>query len=108
MQYTIDQALNVNLFKYIVVSTDSKKIYNLSNKLGVESWFLRHKKFSYGKDFAQVAHIHDEMQLSVKEGLEDDVGKAAIEAIKDTQKDFNFRCELTGEYKIGRTWAETH
>ena len=65
-------------------------------------------KFSYGKDFAQVAHIHDEMQLSVKEGLEDDVGKAAIEAIKDTQKDFNFRCELTGEYKIGRTWAETH
>lgn len=49
MQYTIDQALNVNLFKNIVVSTDSKKISNLSNKLGVESWFLRPKKFSSGK-----------------------------------------------------------
>ena len=65
-------------------------------------------KYSYGKDFAQVAHIHDEMQLSVKEGLENDVGKTAVQAIKDTQKDFDFRCELTGEYKIGRTWADTH
>ena len=66
------------------------------------------KKLTYGKDFAQAAHIHDEFQLQVRKGLEDYVGKEAVKAIEDTQKNFNFRCELTGEYKIGRTWADTH
>ena len=66
------------------------------------------KKLTYGKDFAQVAHIHDEMQLQVKEGLEDYVGKEALAAIEKTQQDFDFRIPLTGEYKIGKTWADTH
>lgn len=66
------------------------------------------QKLTYGKDFAQVAHIHDEMQLEVREGLEDYVGKEALIAIQNTQKDFNFRIPLSGEYKIGKTWADTH
>ena len=65
-------------------------------------------KLIYGKDFAQVAHIHDELQLDVKEGLENYVGEAAIAAIRDTQRSFNFRCKLDGQFKIGNTWAETH
>ncbi len=65
-------------------------------------------KLIYGKDFAQVAHIHDEMQLQVKEGLEKYVGEAAIAAIRDTQRSFNFRCKLDGQYKIGKNWSQTH
>jgi len=28
--------------------------------------------------------------------------------MKDTQKILDFRCRLDSEYKIGKTWAETH
>ena len=55
-----------------------------------------------------VAHVHDEMQLQVKNELADTIGKIAVQVIKDTQKDFNFRCPLNGEYKVGGNWAETH
>ena len=27
---------------------------------------------------------------------------------KETQEEFSLRCPMDGEYKIGRTWAETH
>ena len=32
----------------------------------------------------------------------------ALAAIEKTQQDFDFRIPLTGEYKIGKTWADTH
>lgn len=59
-------------------------------------------------DVQQVAHIHDEFQLLVREGLEDHVGEIAVKSFQDAGKYFNFRCPLDGEYKVGRNWAETH
>lgn len=44
--YTINQAISSNLFKEIVVSTDSKKIQKIATSLGAKSWFLRPKKLS--------------------------------------------------------------
>ncbi len=69
---------------------------------------LLDEKYSYGKDWAMVAHVHDEMQLQVRKGLEEDVGKLAVESIKLAGQKYSFRCPLDGEYKIGRNWAETH
>lgn len=65
-------------------------------------------KYKYGKDFAMVAHVHDEMQLQVREDIAEDVGRLAVKAVKDTQKIFGLRCPLDAEYKIGSNWAETH
>ena len=62
----------------------------------------------FGRDYALVAHIHDEMQLIVKEGLEDEVGKAAVAAIQRAGEHFGFRVTLDGEFKVGQNWAETH
>lgn len=59
-------------------------------------------------DVQQVAHIHDEFQLLVREGLEDRVGEIAVKSFQDAGKYFNFRCPLDGEYKVGTNWAETH
>lgn len=56
----------------------------------------------------QVAHIHDEFQLLVHKGNEEQVGAIAVKAMQDAGKYFNFRCPLDGEYKIGQNWAETH
>ncbi len=46
IQYTIDAAKKCKMINRIVVSTDSKKIANISKKLGVEVPFLRPKKIS--------------------------------------------------------------
>jgi DNA polymerase I-like protein with 3'-5' exonuclease and polymerase domains len=55
-----------------------------------------------------MAHIHDEFQLAVK-GLDKElVGQEAIMAIRKAGTDFNFKCPLDGEYKVGSNWAECH
>lgn len=56
----------------------------------------------------QVAWVHDEIQLEVKEGMADEVGKLAVQCISRAGHFFGVRCELTGEYRVGRNWAETH
>ena len=65
-------------------------------------------KYKYGEDWSMVAHIHDEMQLQVKESLVDEVGKLGVQSVKETQNEFMLRCPLDAEYKVGRNWAETH
>ena len=46
LYYTITQALNSKIFKEIIVSTDSKKIADLSNFYGAKCWFIRPKYLS--------------------------------------------------------------
>lgn len=56
----------------------------------------------------QVAHVHDEYQLLVKEGYQDAVGEIAVRAFRRAGEYFHFRIPLDGEYKVGKNWAETH
>ncbi len=70
--------------------------------------YLALRNWSFGREYALVGHIHDEMQLEVDEGLADLVGQTAVKAIQDAGRSFNFRCRLDGEYKVGLNWAETH
>lgn len=64
--------------------------------------------FVWGKDYAMVLHIHDEMQFYVvKEKIEQFKSIASL-TFELTQKHFNFRCPLTGEIKVGSNWSETH
>ena len=55
-----------------------------------------------------VANIHDEWQLEVKESQSDCVGRVGVESIEKVTEQFNMRCNLTGQYKIGGDWSETH
>jgi DNA polymerase I-like protein with 3'-5' exonuclease and polymerase domains len=64
--------------------------------------------YVWGRDWAQVAHIHDEIQLQVKEEFADEIGKIAVRCFERAGRHFNFRIPITGEYKIGQNWAETH
>jgi DNA polymerase I-like protein with 3'-5' exonuclease and polymerase domains len=64
--------------------------------------------YVYGKHWGFCAHVHDEMQIECDATLGDTVGKFAVAAIEEAAKQLGFRCPLTGEYKIGRNWAETH
>ena len=59
-------------------------------------------------DACFVANIHDEWQLQVKESQADAVGRMGVESIEKVTEQFNMRCNLTGQYKIGGNWSETH
>ena len=55
-----------------------------------------------------VANIHDEWQMEVREDLADFVGELAVGCIEKAGEYYKLRCPLTGEYKIGGDWSETH
>lgn len=69
---------------------------------------LEAEGYSYGQDYAQVAFVHDEVQLMVKDEHVDNIGRIAVEAIKFSGEYYGFRIPLTGEYRVGRNWADTH
>lgn len=60
------------------------------------------------EDFMLLAHIHDEIQAECKPEHAKTVGQAFVDALKETAEMFNLRCPLSGEYKVGANWAETH
>ena len=69
---------------------------------------MKDKGFVEGEDYRQVAFIHDEIQVLVKKGIEDEVGKIAVESISMAGNLLNLKVPLTGEYNFGSNWAETH
>lgn len=62
----------------------------------------------FGKEWAQVAHIHDEIQSEVREDLVNEYGQLAVESLREAGRLFNFRCPIDGEWKQGNNWKETH
>jgi DNA polymerase-1 len=64
--------------------------------------------YVWGRDWALVAHIHDELQLEVKPELAELIGPIAVRCFERAGNHFNFRCPITGEYRVGQSWAETH
>lgn len=56
----------------------------------------------------QVAWVHDEIQVECDEDIADEFGKMAVECISKAGDFFNIKVPLTGEYKVGKTWADTH
>jgi DNA polymerase I-like protein with 3'-5' exonuclease and polymerase domains len=69
---------------------------------------LREHGFTDGIDYMQVAFVHDEIQVLVKENYADKIGEICIKAIKSAGEYYGIRIPLDGEYKFGRNWAETH
>lgn len=59
-------------------------------------------------DAKLVLHVHDEVQLEVREDQAERVGQLAVQTMKQAGESFSLRIPLDGEYKIGNTWAETH
>lgn len=55
-----------------------------------------------------VANVHDEWQIECHPDDAEAVGKLAVASIKAAGEHFNLRCPLDGEYKIGKSWRQTH
>ena len=61
-----------------------------------------------GVDYKFVANVHDEWQIEVAEAYADMVGKLGVQAIEEAGRVLEMRCPLTGDYKVGNSWKETH
>ena len=72
-------------------------------------WNLLEKRgWVHQRDYWLVVNVHDEFQWECKESIANETGQVAIEAITKAQADLKVRCPLTGGYKIGKNWSETH
>lgn len=80
-----------------------------SGALVCKQWLVEFDKvISKIPEAQQVVWVHDEIQVECLEKDADTIGQLAIKAIEDTGRYFNLRLPLTGEYKIGDNWSETH
>ena len=79
-------------------------------KLATVLWHqkLEERGWQHGVDFVQVAHVHDEVQALSRPEIAEEVGKLFVESIEQAGRHFGFRVPMTGEYKIGKNWKETH
>ena len=62
----------------------------------------------WGIDYALMAHVHDEVQLWAKPEFSLQVGLIAVDAFEEAGRNFNFKCPITGEFKVGENWYECH
>lgn len=69
---------------------------------------LQKEGYAPGTNYEFIANVHDEWQLEVDEGIAEKIGAMAVDAIRLAGESFGFRCPLSGEYRVGRTWADTH
>jgi len=69
---------------------------------------LNNKAIKRNLDFKFVANIHDEWQVEVHAAHAEYFGKLGVESIEEAGQHFKLRCPLTGTYKIGESWNETH
>ena len=84
----LQSAASVDMKKSLTLLDEYAKIYNI--------------------DYKFVGNIHDEFQAEVREDQAEKFGWLAVECIKAAGIKLNLRCPLDGEYKVGKTWAETH
>jgi DNA polymerase I-like protein with 3'-5' exonuclease and polymerase domains len=55
-----------------------------------------------------IGNIHDEVQSEVSPEQAEKFGRLAVSSLQATGIALELNCPLTGEYKVGRSWAETH
>jgi DNA polymerase-1 len=59
-------------------------------------------------DYKFIGNIHDEIQTEVREEEAEVFGRLAVSCIEASGQHYKLNCPLSGEYKIGNNWSETH
>lgn len=69
---------------------------------------ITHFGFVHGKDYAYMLNVHDEIQLECPAHKAEKLGKILIHSMAEAGKYYKLNVPITGEYKIGNNWKETH
>jgi DNA polymerase I-like protein with 3'-5' exonuclease and polymerase domains len=61
-----------------------------------------------GIDALKVNDVHDEAQFDCDRRQAEEMGKLAVQCLRDAGEELKFTVPLDGDYKIGDSWATTH
>lgn len=103
---TIDGGYARSLSTHAALNTKLQSAGGIAMK--VAAIFLDEAITARGLDAWKVGDIHDEHQLDCAPGDAEEVGKEFRKALQAAGEFLNLAVPLDGEYKIGKTWAETH
>lgn len=97
----------------IIIRSDHAALNSLLQSAGAviaKQWCVEaHKLLKKNKiDYKQVAFVHDEIQLEVREDQAEHAAKLMVQAAAVAGKALNFRVPVDAEAKIGDNWYETH
>jgi len=59
-------------------------------------------------DYKQLGVIHDEIQIECSPEDAEAIGYLIVDAMKTTTDYYKLNCPITGTFKIGRNWNDTH
>ena len=66
------------------------------------------KRFEYGKDFVQVAYVHDECQYSVNPVIATEFVQIVEAAALKAGDALGHRVPITAKGDVGNNWSDTH
>ena len=58
--------------------------------------------------FVLCAHVHDEMLVAVKPGMEQEVGELLVDCARECGEGLGLKIAVGAEYKIGGSWGDVH
>ena len=65
-------------------------------------------RYGWDGDFTLLGYIHDELQWAVRDEIADDFGKRVVACASRAGTFFDFKVPIGAEFKVGKTWADTH
>ena len=71
-------------------------------------WMVEASKSVAKMSAKQLAYIHDELQYSCPAGIAEEFGKAVTKAATTAGEQLNLNIRIDAEYRVGKSWAETH
>jgi DNA polymerase I-like protein with 3'-5' exonuclease and polymerase domains len=73
------------------------------------AWETFHNMAGYeGLEYKQLGVIHDEIQIECSPDDAEAIGYLIVDAMEFTTEYYKLNCPITGTFKIGRNWNDTH
>ena len=99
--------------RYLHIRSEHKALNTLLQSAGAivmkkALCLLQEYAILWGLDYYFVGNIHDEVQAEVRGDQADKYGRLAVSCLEAAGIELGLNCKLTGEYKVGSSWAETH
>lgn len=69
---------------------------------------LESEGLHFGRDWALVAHVHDEVQITCRPEISETIKAVAVWSIEEAGRQLNFNIPLRGNAVVGSSWKETH
>lgn len=113
--------------KGYIIGLDGRKVYTRSEHSALNTllqhtgallakmWIIKTHElieqetdWEWGKDYKQLLWVHDELQFTCRPEIADQLGGILLRACLLAGEHFNFTLPIEAEYKVGKTWRDTH